>query len=62
MLKLHERFIINEQGKKTDAVVPYSEWKKIAAILEEYDDILAYDKAKAKSSGTISFKEALKKL
>jgi hypothetical protein len=62
MLILHEKFIVDEKGKKTAAVLPYAEWKKVAAILEEYEDICAYDNAKARTSNPISFEKAVKKL
>ncbi|OAI49940.1 hypothetical protein AYO45_06735 [Gammaproteobacteria bacterium SCGC AG-212-F23] len=62
MLNLHEKFIVDEKGKKTATVLPYAEWRKIAAILDEYEDIIAYDKAKARPSHPISFKKAIKKL
>lgn len=62
MLRLHEKFIVDEKGKKTAAILPYSEWMKVAAILEEYEDIRAYDKAKSRRSHPISFKKAVKKL
>ncbi|TAK72015.1 MAG: hypothetical protein EPO11_10555 [Gammaproteobacteria bacterium] len=62
MLSLHEKFIVDEKGKKTAAVLPYAEWKKILLILEEYDDICAYDKAKSRPSHPASFKKAIKKL
>ena len=55
MLILHEKFIVDEKGKKTAAVLPYAEWKKVAAILEEYEDICAYDKAKSRASRPFPF-------
>ena len=62
MLALHESFIVDDKGKKTAAVLPYAEWKKVAAILEEYDDICAYDKAKARVSDPVPFDKAVQKL
>jgi hypothetical protein len=62
MLRLHEKYIIDETGKKTAAILPYAEWKKVAAILEEYEDICAYDKAKSRRSNPVPFKKAVKKL
>jgi hypothetical protein len=61
MLALHEKFIVDETGKKTAAVLPYAEWRKIAAILEEYEDILAYDKAKSRPSDPVPFTNIIKK-
>jgi hypothetical protein len=61
---LHEQFIVDEKGKKKAAVLPYAEWKRIAAILEEYEDIVAYDKAKTRASARrpLAWKAAIKKL
>ena len=61
MLTLREKFIVDEHGKKTAAILPYAGWKKVLAILEEYEDIRAYDKAKARSSDPVSFSKAVKK-
>ncbi len=62
MLTLHEKFIVDEKGKKTATVLPYAEWKKVEEILEEYEEICAYDKAKSRPSHPISFKKAVQKL
>jgi len=59
MLPLHEKYVVNEKGKKTAIVLPFSEWKKVLEMLEEYEDICAYDKAKA--SNPVSFNKAIKK-
>ncbi len=60
MLALHQKFIVNEKGRKTAIVLPYTEWEQILGILEEFDDICAYDKAKKHASDAISFQKALK--
>jgi hypothetical protein len=62
MLALRESFIVDDKGKKISAVLPYAVWKKVSAILEEYDDICAYDKVKSRASNPVSFKEAVQKL
>jgi len=62
MLSLHEKYIIDDKGKKTAAILPYLEWKKVLTILEEYDDICAYDKVKSKPSSAVSLKKALKSI
>jgi hypothetical protein len=55
MLNLHEQIIVDEKGHKMAAILPYSEWKKVVAILEEYEDICAYDKAKSRPSDPVPF-------
>lgn len=62
MLSLHEKYIIDENGKKTAIVLSYTEWQKVLNILEEYEDILAYDKAKSRHSNPVNFKDAVKQL
>lgn len=62
MLSLHEKYIVNDKGIKTAAVLSYTEWKKVLHILEEYEDILAYDKAKSRPSHPLPFKKIIKKL
>ena len=57
MLALHEKYIIDEAGKKTAVVIPFKEWKKVREVLEEYDDIRAYDVAKKKPSEPISLQQ-----
>jgi len=62
MLTLHEKFIVDENGKRAAAVLPYHEWQKIVILLEEYADICAYDKAKSRPSHPVPFKEAIKQI
>lgn len=62
MLTLRKKFIVDEKGRKIATVLPYTEWRKITTILEEYGNICAYDKAKSRTSNPVSFKKAVKKL
>lgn len=62
MLALHEQYLINDKGQRKAVVVPFNEWEKICEILEEYEDIYAYDKAKAKKSHPIALQKVIKKL
>ncbi|HEV2523788.1 MAG TPA: hypothetical protein VGU44_01480 [Gammaproteobacteria bacterium] len=62
MFAIHEQYLINEKGQKKAVVLPVSEWKKVLEILEEYEDIRAYDQAKAKKSDPVSFKKIAAKL
>lgn len=55
MLSLHEKFIIDKNGKKAAAILPYHEWQKILTILEEYEDICAYDSVKSQLSHPVPF-------
>ncbi|KPJ67716.1 MAG: hypothetical protein AMJ43_03545 [Coxiella sp. DG_40] len=62
MLATHEKYIINEKGRKTAVVVPLNEWKTIQEMLEDLDDIKAFDKAMSKPSEPIPWDKALKEL
>ena len=59
MFALHEKYIVDDTGKKTAVILPFGEWKKIREILEEYDELQAYDEAKKKPSEPILLHQAL---
>ena len=59
MLKIHEEYVVDEDGNKKAVVVPMSEGEKILDALEELDDIKAYDEAKSKPSNPIPFEKAI---
>ncbi|MDO9212547.1 MAG: hypothetical protein Q7U23_01785 [Methylococcales bacterium] len=62
MIELHPNFIIDEKAHKKSVVLPYTEWQNILAILEEFDDIRAYDNAKAQDGEFLPFAQAVKEL
>lgn len=62
MLRIHEEYVVDVDGKKKAIVVPMSEWQKILEALEELDDIKAYDKAKSKPSNPIPFEKAIEEI
>jgi len=62
MFALHQKFIVNEKGNRTAIVLPYPEWEKILEVLEEFDDICAYDKAKIQPSDPVPLEQVLKQL
>jgi len=62
MIRGHQEYLIDENGKKKAVVVPFDEWKKIREALEELDDIRAYDKAKSKLSDHVLFDEAVEQI
>jgi len=43
-------------------VLPIRSYKKILAELEELEDLRAYDRAKARKSESIPFKQAVKEI
>ncbi len=54
MFALHEEYVVNSSGDKTGVILSYTEWLNVLDILEEYEDILAYDRAKSEMSAPIS--------
>jgi hypothetical protein len=62
MLSTHTQYVVNEKSEKSSVLLPFSEWEKILLVLEEYDDILAYDKAKVKKSDPLDWETVKKSL
>lgn len=62
MLELHPDIIIDANTQKKSVVLPYLEWQKILAVMEEFDDIKAYEKAKVENDEFISFEQAVNEI
>gem|GEM_PF-92627 len=62
MIRLHEQYLVDDQGHRTAAVVPIAEWEQILESLEELDDIRAYDEAKSSPSDPIPFEQAVSEI
>lgn len=62
MLALHEEYVVNPSGEKTGVILSYTDWLKVLDVLEDYEAILAYDKAKSQPSSVLLFNEAIKNL
>jgi hypothetical protein len=43
MIKLHEKFIVDQEGKKSGVIINIEDYNRILDILEEYDDIKDFD-------------------
>jgi PHD/YefM family antitoxin component YafN of YafNO toxin-antitoxin module len=41
------RYIVDENGKRVSVILPIEEYERLIEVLEELDDIRAYDEAKA---------------
>lgn len=63
MIELHPR-ILEKQGKKEFAVLPYEEFERLTEELADYDDLkeLRQAKADAEDAATISLAEAREEL
>ena len=50
MFAIHPEYVVDAQNHKKAVVLPISEWKQ---LMEELDDVRAYDKAKSQPSEPI---------
>jgi hypothetical protein len=62
MIQLHEQYLVDEEGNRKAVLVPISEWKQPLELLEELDDIRAYDEAKSLPSEPIPFEQAVSEI
>ncbi len=62
MIKLHEKFIVDEAGKRVGVFLDMKVYREILEILEEMEDIKAYDEAKKSNETPILFDEAVKEI
>ena len=62
MLTVHPEIVMDRKRKPKAVLLPYSEWNKVMADMEELEDIRAYDRAKARRDGAIPFEQAVKEL
>ena len=62
MVEIHPNYIVNENSERRSVILPYDEWKKILADMEELDDIRAYDDAKSNEDETIPFEKAVEEI
>jgi hypothetical protein len=59
MANLHERFVVDEQGKRVGVVLDMKAYRKILSDLEELESIRAYDAAKSSRDTAIPFEQAV---
>lgn len=62
MVEIHEKYIVDEFGRKKAVVLDFEEWKAILDILEELDDVHLYDEAKSRKEDIILFDDALNEI
>lgn len=59
---MHENYIVNEQGHKTAVILSLRDWETIQEMLEDLDDIRAYDKVIAEPSEPVLWEKVVKEL
>ena len=58
----HEKFIVDDKGKRVGVVLDIEEYEKILDELDELDAIRAYDEAKASGEQAIPLEQALREI
>ena len=59
MITLHERFVIDGDGKRTAILLDIKEYNKLLKELEELESIRAFDVAKSSVDEAIPFEQAI---
>ena len=59
MITLHERFVIDEDGKRTAILLDVEDYNKLLEELEELESIRAFDAAKSSGDEAIPFEQAV---
>ena len=59
MVKLKERYIVDEKGNRIGVLLDIEDYHKLLAELEELESIRAYDAAKASGDEAIPFEQAI---
>lgn len=62
MPNFHPNFIIDENAHRKSVVLPYKEWEQILEIMEEFEEIRAYEKAKSENDDFVPFEQAVKEI
>lgn len=52
------QYLVNEKGVKKAVIIPINQYNKLMEMAEEYEDIVAYDLAKAQNTEFVSADEA----
>ena len=62
MLNVHPEIVMDRKQRPKAVLLPYAEWNRVMADMEELEDIRAYDRAKARRDAAIPFEQAVKEL
>ena len=60
MIPDNKQFIKDMQGKNIGVFMPIEQYEEIIGLLEELDDIKAFDKAKTENEETIPLRKAIR--
>lgn len=62
MVSICPKYGVDEQQRRQAALLPVSEWERIAEELEGLDDLQASDEAKAGPQETVPFEQAVREI
>ncbi len=62
MIKIKEKFVIDGNGKRVNVLLDEKDYRKMLREIEELESIRAYDAAKAASSESIPFNQAVSEI
>ena len=62
MIKLKERFMVDEQGNRFGVVLDIEDYRKLLEELETLECIRAYDAAKASGDTAVPFEQAVSEI
>ncbi|MEE4376528.1 MAG: hypothetical protein V2J55_03320 [Candidatus Competibacteraceae bacterium] len=62
MKELHPQYIVDEKHNKKSVILPIDEWEEIMLLVEDLDDIQAYDDAKKIDDEIVPFDQAVKEI
>ena len=58
MIKVKERYIVDEKGNRTEVILTLADYQKLLEELEELESIRAYDAAKSSGDEAIPIEQA----
>lgn len=59
MIKINERYIVDAEGNRVSVVLDIDTYQQLLEALEELEDIIAYDEAKASGEIPIPLDQAI---
>ena len=66
MLKLNERYVVDEQGRRVSVILDMAYFERLVAkldeLLEELESLQEYDAAKASGDEAIPFEQAVSEI
>jgi PHD/YefM family antitoxin component YafN of YafNO toxin-antitoxin module len=62
MIPVHPQFVVDENQRPQAVLLPVSEWERIVEELDEFDDLRAYDEAKAGPQDAAALEQAVREL